>query len=214
MKKDVKKTLIITSIITALPILIGVVLWNRLPDISSKIRQLKSKGICINTNGTDPCTYRADPVYQFHHFFRISFTSWIIFCRSNAEYIENCQENWQANHCKPFTAPSIWRSVTAKMSCHGMSLMLGVMFLVIGNYLPKVKQNWYLGIKLPWTYADEENWNKTHRLAGKLWFVGGLLFILNFFLQIRGIELWLMIVLVLIPVIYSYLYSRKKNKEE
>ena len=88
------------------------------------------------------------------------------------------------------------------------------MFLVIGNYLPKVKQNWYLGIKLPWTYADEENWNKTHRLAGKLWFVGGLLFILNFFLQIRGIELWLMIVLVLIPVIYSYLYSRKKNKEE
>ena len=64
------------------------------------------------------------------------------------------------------------------------SLLMGIMFIVIGNYLPKVKQNYYMGIKLPWTYSDEENWNRTHRMAGKLWVVGGIVLLLNFFLEI------------------------------
>ena len=214
MKKDVKKTLIITSIITALPILIGVVLWNRLPDTMAT--HFGSDG---TPNGWSSKWFAVIGLPIFLAVLNV-------FCIAATEndprrerYPEKMMKlvYWICPVCAWICAIGIYANALGfELTNLGryMSLMLGVMFLVIGNYLPKVKQNWYLGIKLPWTYADEENWNKTHRLAGKLWFVGGLLFILNFFLQIRGIELWLMIVLVLIPVIYSYLYSRKMNKEE
>lgn len=90
-------------------------------------------------------------------------------------------------------------------------VFVGLVFVLIGNYLPKVKQNYYLGIKLPWTLADEENWNKTHRLGGRVWVTGGLLIMLNFFFRIRGLEFALILAMVLIPIIYSWAYSRRKN---
>ena len=91
-------------------------------------------------------------------------------------------------------------------------LLVGVVFIVLGNYLPKVKQNYYLGIKLPWTYKSEENWNKTHRMAGKLWVAGGIIFLLNFFVKIKWLELIIMLLMILVPTIYSYLYSKKEQK--
>lgn len=90
-------------------------------------------------------------------------------------------------------------------------VFVGLLLVVIGNYLPKVKQNYYLGIKLPWTYADEENWNKTHRLGGRVWVVGGILMMLNFFMRIRGLEIGIILVLILIPTIYSWAYSIQKS---
>ena len=93
-------------------------------------------------------------------------------------------------------------------------LFVGVVFIFIGNYMPKVKQNYFLGIKLPWTYASEENWNKTHRMAGKLWVVGGILLLMNFFFGIRWLEAVIMFAMILIPVVYSYLYSKKEKRDE
>ena len=92
-----------------------------------------------------------------------------------------------------------------------MSLILGVVFVVVGNYLPKVKQNYYLGIKLPWTYASENNWNKTHRLGGKVWVIGGLLLLVNAFLKIKYFEIVIFVAMIFIPTIYSYLYSKKEQ---
>ena len=92
-------------------------------------------------------------------------------------------------------------------------MFVGLLFVVVGNYLPKVKQNLYLGIKLPWTYADEDNWNKTHRFGGKLWVIGGILILLNVFVKIKYLELVIMIIMILAPTVYSYLYSKRKNKE-
>ena len=51
----------------------------------------------------------------------------------------------------------------------------GLMFMVIGNYLPKVKQNNTIGIRVVWTLQDEENWSATHRFSGKIWVVSGIL---------------------------------------
>jgi uncharacterized membrane protein len=56
-------------------------------------------------------------------------------------------------------------------------ILVGILFMMIGNYLPKTKQSYTMGIRLPWTLHSEENWNRTHRLAGKLWMIGGLLMI-------------------------------------
>ncbi len=96
-----------------------------------------------------------------------------------------------------------------------ISAAVGVLISVVGNYMPKMKQNFFTGIKTPWTIMDEENWNKTHRLGGRLWLVGGLVFVVLPFLPetlamiLIGIDL---VVLVLIPYVYSYLLYKKKYK--
>lgn len=94
-------------------------------------------------------------------------------------------------------------------------LFMGALFVVVGNYLPKCRQNYTVGIKLPWTLADEDNWNRTHRMAGPLWAAGGFLILLDAFLQIY--PLWLFcgipLVAVLAPVVYSAaLYLKKRGQ--
>lgn len=54
-------------------------------------------------------------------------------------------------------------------------LGVGLLFVVLGNFLPKFKKNWFVGIRTPWTLSDERVWTKTHRVAGRLFIVGGLL---------------------------------------
>ena len=95
-----------------------------------------------------------------------------------------------------------------------MLLLMGVLFFAIGNYLPKCKQNYTVGIKLPWTLNDEANWDSTHRFAGKLWVVGGLLILATAFLQNIWIFLGIVMVMSIVPMIYSYLYYRKHTSEE
>ena len=95
-------------------------------------------------------------------------------------------------------------------------ILVGVLFIIIGNYLPKARQNYTVGIKLPWTLHDEENWNRTHRLAGKLWMVCGLLFVIvSFFgLGISWIAMILGLIMVFVPAGYSFLYYLKNQKNE
>lgn len=60
-----------------------------------------------------------------------------------------------------------------------VNIMVGILFLILGNYMHKVKQNYTVGIKIPWTLDGEENWNRTHRLASRLWSLSGVVFIIN-----------------------------------
>ena len=53
--------------------------------------------------------------------------------------------------------------------------MVGLLFVVMGNYMHSVKPNYFVGFRIPWTLENEDNWRKTHQLAGKLWVAGGLL---------------------------------------
>jgi len=102
------------------------------------------------------------------------------------------------------------------------SALFGILFIVMGNYMPKSKQNRTIGIKIRWTLANSDNWNATHRLAGKLWFFAGFfvlaigflpsgIFIVTFIISIFAIAL--------VPVVYSYSYYKNniksgKQKEE
>ncbi len=93
-------------------------------------------------------------------------------------------------------------------------LFLGLMFAAIGNYLPKVKMNSTLGIKIPWAYTSEENWNATHRFGGKAWFCGGILVALGGFLPGKWsfyVVFISIMVLVFLPMIYSYRYYRMQK---
>jgi len=93
---------------------------------------------------------------------------------------------------------------------------MGLLFALIGNYLPKTRMNSTMGIKVPWAYSSEENWNATHRFAGKVWVVGGILVALCALLP----HLWavsamiiLMVVLCVLPILYSYRFYRKEKAE-
>ena len=89
----------------------------------------------------------------------------------------------------------------------------GVLFVFLGNMLPKVKSNFFMGIRTPWTLSNSEIWNKTHRLAGFLWFFGGLLILaLNFFVRDTALFVVFMVivaVMALVPVVMSYIWYQK-----
>ncbi len=94
--------------------------------------------------------------------------------------------------------------------------ILGALFMFLGNIMYSVKPNYFAGIRIPWTLNDDDNWKKTHRLAGVIWFIGGLLMILMALVltpnSIRVVLNIVIMVMVLIPVIYSFvLFKQKQN---
>ena len=90
--------------------------------------------------------------------------------------------------------------------------MVGLLFIGLGNYLPKTKRNYTVGIKLPWTLDDDDNWNKTHRLGGYCFIISGFALLLTGFINQLGIGLTVTFALMIVPAIYSYLLYQKKAK--
>ncbi|MDI9442210.1 MAG: DUF1648 domain-containing protein [Bacillota bacterium] len=99
-------------------------------------------------------------------------------------------------------------------------LILGVTLILVGNYLPKSRQNYTVGIKIPWTLADVDNWNKTHRFAGYLYIASGFVLLGEAFIPggIRffdgpGLTVSLALVLAIAPSLYSYwLFKKSQGK--
>ena len=94
---------------------------------------------------------------------------------------------------------------------------LGLAFAGFGVYMPKIKQNYFAGFRLPWTLESEANWIATHRLAGKTWTVGGLLqFLSGLILQGELVFICftsIIIIMVMIPTVYSYLFFKKEKAD-
>lgn len=96
-----------------------------------------------------------------------------------------------------------------------LNVFMGLIFLVAGNYLPKCRMNAFVGIKLPWTYSSEDNWNRTHRLGGFVWVIAGILWLLNAALDLPWLNIVLVTAALVIPGGYSYaLYRREKKAKE
>lgn len=98
-----------------------------------------------------------------------------------------------------------------------MTALFGVLFLVVGNLMPKFRPNRTMGIRLPWTLGNEENWNRTHRLGGKVWVAGGVVLLLALFLPgdwQAAVGLTVLLAAVLVPTVYSfrlYLLHRRQG---
>ncbi|HEY9900715.1 MAG TPA: SdpI family protein [Pantanalinema sp.] len=89
----------------------------------------------------------------------------------------------------------------------GMMVGLGILFVVLGNYLPKVRSNFFIGIRTPWTLSSEEVWYRTHRLGGKLMVAAGAITILGACLPqpwSLAVFLGAVGIAALLPVFYSY----------
>ena len=93
---------------------------------------------------------------------------------------------------------------------------VGLLLCFIGNYMHTIKPNYFAGIRVPWTLNNEDNWRKTHLLAGRLWFAGGIVIAVVCLLLPDTVSMIvfsiMMMVLVIIPVVYSYrLYKAAKS---
>lgn len=207
--KKYLKTMILTSLLTLLPIVAGLILWNRLPE------QMPTHwGMDGQVNGWSGkvfgifglplillavhwlcalATFYADPKKQNHSDKILHLVLWITPVLS------------LLLHSFVYAA-ALGMAVDMNMM---MPIFLGLLFTVIGNYLPKCKQNYTIGIKIPWTLDSEENWNKTHRFAGILWVIGGLTVLVLGFFGAVWVYIPIMIAMTIVPVVYSFLLYRK-----
>ncbi len=96
-----------------------------------------------------------------------------------------------------------------------ITLGLGVLFALLGTYLPQIKHNYFIGIKTPWTLANEKVWQQTHRLGGKLFLISGFLIMLSVFLPDKP-RFWLLMILLIgssfIAMVYSYFLFKNEQK--
>jgi uncharacterized membrane protein len=100
----------------------------------------------------------------------------------------------------------------------GLAMRIGVplILVVIGNRFGRLRHNFFFGIRVPWTLANEEVWNRTHRMAGRLWVAGGLLLVPAAFLRrVPGFAVFVagMLVLSIVPIVYSAVIFRKVSQE-
>ena len=207
MIKENKKLLLLTSLVILLPILVGLLLWNHLPeqvpfhwDVNGKVDNWAGKGVAVfampafllGMQWLCALVSSADPRHKRYTPQMIRLVLWIC----------------------PLIGLVVSTLVYAAALGYGirvevvMPLLVGVMFVIVGNLLPKCPQTYTMGSKLPWTLASEENWNKTHRFAGWLMVLCGFAFIVNAFILSEWV-FGFCIVAALAPMIYSYVLYKK-----
>lgn len=98
-------------------------------------------------------------------------------------------------------------------------VILGLLFAVLGNFMYNIKPNYFVGMRLPWTLNDDENWKQTHRIAGKVWVAGGIFIcLLSFLVPVTWMLPAMMVtisILVLWPTLNSFMfYWNKKNVKD
>jgi uncharacterized membrane protein len=93
-----------------------------------------------------------------------------------------------------------------------MFIGLGALYILIGNYMSKIRQNYFIGIRVPWTLASEDNWNKTHRFASWCYVIAGLVTLVeSYFIWYAPIVIFGSIILAsFLPMVYSFLLFKKK----
>jgi len=93
---------------------------------------------------------------------------------------------------------------------------IGVLFIIIGNYMPQIRQNYFFGIRTPWAIENEYVWKKTQHLGGIMFVISGILFIIlgilmnKYFITVIILDL---VAIVLIPYIYSYVLFKKEMEK-
>ena len=214
MIKKNKLTLVIASIITLLPCVFGLIMWDKLPNTMAT-----HWGVDGNADGFSSKLFAVLGMPLI--ILAIMWLCILITAKDNQKVEQNN---------KPFRL-ILWIMPTISCIASAMTyafalgkdinvslilpLLLGVMFTAIGNYTPKMKQNRTMGIKIKWTLENEQNWNATHRFGGRVWFYGGFAMMLTTLLPTK-IMIWtmfaIMLPLVFAPAIYSYLYYKKQVK--
>ncbi|MEE1320708.1 MAG: SdpI family protein [Acutalibacteraceae bacterium] len=209
-KKNLK-TVIATALITLSPIVIGLLLWDKLPD---------EIATHFGTNGLpDRYSSKAFAVFGLPFVMLAIHLFGILATKADPKHSNITDKNfkivlWIAPLlsvvlCVLSFAYSINNTVPVVTV---LIIFMGVLFVITGNLMPKVKQNYSIGIKLPHTLNDKDNWYKTHRFAGKIWVIGGVVICLTAVLENIFVFLAITLVMAFAPMVYSYIIARKISK--
>lgn len=192
------------------PMLMGVLLWDQLPD--TMITHWGADGVADGSSGKA---------------FAVFGVNGILIALNLLAIVATAAD--KKNHSQSVKAMSVvfWIIPMMSMAVNGllygialereisfavMPLILGVTFVLLGNQMPRYSQNSTMGVKLPWTLANEENWNKTHRFAGKIWVGCGFAMLLSCLLPVGWmmVAMFAVILISIVPVLlYSYGIYRK-----
>lgn len=211
-----KKLLMITSIVCALPLVFAAMVYGQLPDTMATHWDLAG-----NANGWMPKLYAAFGLPLFLLAIHVLGITVVMHDpkRQNQGRVPQMMTYW--------IVPVISVITTTMTLLIGLGhkvnigifvyILVGVLFIVLGNYLPKSRQNYTIGIKLPWTLASTDNWNKTHRLGGILFILGGAALLASIFVpseMVRSVILGAVIVIAaFVPMVYSFLLYLKESKK-
>ena len=189
---------LLTIVVTLLPILLGLLLWSKLPDqvpmhwgINGEVDGWESKARAVFFM---PCFCAAMQLFLL--------------------VMTSIDPRKKAIHRKPMMVV-IWLipvlSLVMNVAIYLIALgfkvnmveiilvLLGAFFVLLGNYMPKLKKNYTVGIKVPWALNSEENWIRTHRFGGKVYVVTGIVcIIIGLLVNLIGENVAFVIIMVLI----------------
>lgn len=218
MIKKYLPTLIITALLTVLPIAFGIFAWNRLPDPMPS--HFNSAGEADGFMSKAVVVFALPVAMLLIH----------IICAA-VTLMDPKRKNIDG---KPFLMV-LWICPVMSILVNGMTYVYalggkinittgvligcGILFIILGNYLPKCGLNYSIGIKTPWALNDEDNWRATHRFGGKVFVaVGVMTVILAFIVSASKALFWVYFVLVILssvaPMVYSYIYYLRHEKKE
>ena len=200
--------MIITSIIILAPIVAGLLLWNQLP--AEMATHFGSDGEPDGWSSKEFAVIGLPLFLLAVHWFCAAFTG----VDPKKENISNKMMTLILWIC-----PVVAIVGDGSMYLYALNnsinttiigvILVGCLLLVLGNYMPKMKQSYTLGIKLPWTLNSEENWNRTHRLAGWITMLAGVIVLIGGFIE----QFWTVFVAIalvaVVPAFYSYVLYKK-----
>ena len=209
--------MLITSLIILAPIYFGFSLWDELPDMMPT-----HWGLNNEPNGYSS---KAMAVYGIPLF--MLAMQWFMVLVTELD-IKKKNHSPKMIHLMLWIIPLMTVLVSVVTYSYSLGIdvnvgfwcvfFLGVLFAVIGNYMPKCRLNWTMGVRNRWTLSDPDTWNHTHRMAGPLWMAGGIITcILAFFCKHIVVACGIFVifaVMAIAPMVYSYLYYKKNNKLE
>ena len=209
-----KKQLIWSSVIILLPIVAGLILWNKMPERMSVHWGMNGEA---DGWGSKILSVFLVPVLLLAvHWIAVLLT---------VKDPKNKEQNEKVFRTVLWIIPII--SLVANGMLYAVALgtgisidvvvriLLGLVFVMLGNYMPKCTQNHTIGVRVIWALRNKENWNRTHRFAGRLWVAGGVLMLATVFVPVEEFMYVILAIVLLLsfaPMLYSYFYYRKQLK--
>ncbi|HEY6979261.1 MAG TPA: SdpI family protein [Chitinophagaceae bacterium] len=216
MKQVNRKKEAIIWLILLLPFIYSVIVWNKLPDRVPTHFDIKGEP---NDYSGKAFALLLLPVTNIVIYFILFFIPRIDPRKKNYEAFGSSYQNIRILIHLFFVGMFIFITQTTsgghplKLNAFLSGMLL--FFALLGNYMRTVRSNFFVGIRTPWTLSNDMVWRKTHELGGKIWFYSGIILaIVVFFLPQMAAAIVMfcgVFLMVIIPVIYSYLEYRKIN---
>lgn len=200
--------MILTSIIILAPIVVGLILWDKLP--AEMATHFDANGVADGWSPKELAVFGLPLFLLAVHWFCMAFTS-----------VDPKKQNFSDK----VIVLVMWLCPVVSIVGNGATylyamdnsvnttpiamLLLGCVFIVVGNYMPKMKQSYTIGIKVPWALNSEENWNRTHRFAGYMYMLAGVVTIISGFIQQFWVVIVALVIASLVPMAYSFILYKK-----